>query len=98
MTLTGGDWKWNMIIVRKRPGTQQNTGRGDRQPYGMGQDGDMDALPASMWDLRGRRVDKLAAAPPVRAANVKMNGKINVSACARVSLALKKPTGDLHSE
>lgn len=72
--------------------------RGDRQPYGMGQDGDMDTLPASMWDLRGRRVDKLAAAPPVRTASVKMNGKINVSACARVSLALKKPTGDLHSE
>lgn len=79
-----------MIIVRKRPGTQKNTERGDRQPYGIGRDGDMDTLPASMWDLRGRRVDKLAAVPPLRAASVRMNGKINILACACVSLAWKK--------
>lgn len=85
-----------MIIVRKRPGTQQNTCRDDRQPYGIERDGDMDTVPASMWDLRGGRLDKLAVAPPLRSTSVRMNGKINILACACVSLAGKKPTGDLH--
>lgn len=70
---------WNPTKYRK----------GDRQPYGIERDGDMDTLPASMWDLRGRRVDRLAAAPALRAASVRMNGEINAS-------ARKKPTGDLH--
>lgn len=91
---SGGDWKWNMIIVRKRPGTQQNTGRGNRQPYGIGRGEDMDTLSASIWDLRGRRVDKLPVTPPLRAASVRMNGKRNILACACVSLDWKKLTED----
>lgn len=54
----------------------------------------MDTLPASIWDLRGRRVDKLPVIPPLRAASVRMNGKINISACACVSLDWKKLTED----
>lgn len=46
MTQTHGDWKWNVIILRKKPGTQQDTA--ERQAAL--RDVDVDALPAGMWD------------------------------------------------
>lgn len=80
-----------MIILRKRPGTQQDTA--GRQAAV--RDGDMDTLPAGMWDSSGRRADKSAAAPPLEAASIGTNGKINISARACVFLAWRYPTVNL---
>lgn len=80
-----------MIILRKRPGTQQDTVR--RQAAI--RDGDVDVVPAGMWDSSGRRADKSIAARPLEAASIRTNVKINISAHACVFLAWRYPVADL---
>lgn len=56
---------------------------------------DGDAFPVSMWDSSGRRADKSSVGLAFRAASIRTNGKINISARASVFLAWRYPEVDL---
>lgn len=79
----GHHWKWNVIVLRKRPGTQQDTAGWQAALWdGCG------ALPAAMC---AAQVGEELISPLLGAASIGMNDKTNILVCACVFVTWRYP-------